>query len=193
MRMTPAQKTAARAAIVAAAGRRFREAGLSGIGIDALASASGQSSGAIYAHFASKTEVFEAVIAGGLERLIKAIRQIESAAAADPRGWAAVFAERYLSAAHRDAVADSCLLPSLGVDVARSSEATRVMYAKALDEIAVLLSGGCVGPEQGRLGTARALLALVVGAIVLSRAALGGARDDMLADARLAASRLLEP
>ncbi len=191
MRMTPAQKAAARAAIVAAAGRRFREAGLAGIGIDALAAASGQSSGAIYAHFASKTEVFEAVVSEGLERLIKGICQIEDAAGEDPRGWAAVFAERYLSAAHRDAVADGCLLPSLSVDVARSSEATRAMYAKALDEAAVLLAGGCIGPEPARLGTARALLALVVGAIVLSRAALGSASDDVLADARRAATRLL--
>lgn len=189
MRMTTEQKSAARAAIIVAAGRRFREAGFAGIGIDALAAASGQTSGAIYAHFQSKTDVFDAVVREGMGRLIAGIRRVE--AAAGPQPWAGLFAERYLSVEHRDAVADGCILPSLSADIARAPAELKMFYEHRLNEAATVLAEGFPGSNKSNKAKALALLSLVAGSLLLSRAASGVLADDILHHAREAASDLI--
>lgn len=191
MRMTDEQKAAARAVIVTAAGRRFRVDGMAGVGIDALAREAGQTSGAIYAHFASKAAVFAAVVDAGLVRLRAGMDRCR---AAGP-GWARVFARQYLSALHRDQIADGCLLPSLSADVARGGAELRADYAAALDAAIATLAEGCAGatPEERR---AQAIQVLVLGAggLLLSRAVPPGAlADEILAASDKAAGTLLGP
>lgn len=191
MRMTPDQKNAARAAIVARAGERFREAGLSGIGIDALAAACGQTSGAIYAHFKSKTNVFEAVVTDGLNRLVAGVERVRAGAEAKGvKPWVLVFVDTYLSAEHRTAIARGCLLPSLSADIARAPAPIRALYTAKVEEAAQALAEGVTSND--RLATAHALLALCAGALTLSRAAEDGAvAEKLLADARANARRLM--
>jgi AcrR family transcriptional regulator len=191
MRMTDEQKAAARAVIVTAAGRRFRVDGMAGVGIDALAREAGQTSGAIYAHFASKAAVFAAVVDAGLIRLRAGMDRCRAAGT----GWARVFAQQYLSAPHRDQIAEGCLLPSLSADVARGGAELRADYAAALDAAIATLAEGCPGatPEERR---AQAIQVLVLGAggLLLSRAVPPGAlADEILAAADQAAGTLLGP
>lgn len=189
MRMTDDQKAAARAVIVNAAGRRFRVDGLAGVGIDALARESGQTSGAIYAHFSSKAAVFAAVVGAGLGRLKAGIARFRSTGP----GWARVFALQYLSAQHRDQIADGCLLPSLSADVARSNEELRSAYAAEFEMAILALSEGCPGPTaEERRQQAITLLVLGTGGILLSRAVPAGSlSDDILEAASRAASALV--
>ncbi|MCZ8261086.1 MAG: TetR/AcrR family transcriptional regulator [Beijerinckiaceae bacterium] len=188
MRMTDDQKAAARAVIVNAAGRRFRVDGLAGVGIDALARESGQTSGAIYAHFSSKAAVFAAVVGAGLGRLKAGIERCRSTGP----GWARVFARQYLSKQHRDQVADGCLLPSLSADVARSNEELRSAYAVEVETAIMALSEGCSGPTaEERRQQAITLLVLGTGGILLSRAVPAGSlSDDILEAASRAVSKL---
>ena len=188
MRMTDDQKAAARAVIVNAAGRRFRVDGLAGVGIDALARESGQTSGAIYAHFSSKAEVFAAVVSAGLARLKAGIERCRSTGP----GWARIFALQYLSKQHRDQVADGCLLPSLSADVARSNEELRSTYATEVETAIMALSEGCPGPTaEERRQQAITLLVLGTGGILLSRAVPSGSlSDDILEAASRAVSKL---
>lgn len=175
MRMTDEQKAAARAVIVNAAGRRFRADGLAGVGIDALAREAGQTSGAIYAHFSSKAEVFAAVVSAGLARLKAGIERCRAAAP----GWARVFALQYLSTHHRDQVADGCLLPSLSADVARSNEELRSAYAAEFETAIQALAEGCTGPTaEERRQQAITLFVLGAGGILLSRAVPAGSLSD---------------
>ncbi len=186
MRMTDEQKAAARAVIVNAAGRRFRVDGLAGVGIDALAREAGQTSGAIYAHFSSKAEVFAAVVSAGLVRLKAGI---ERCRAAGP-SWARLFALQYLSKQHRDQVAEGCLLPSLSADVARSNEQLRSAYAAEFETAIQSLSEGCPGSTaEERRQQAITLFVLSAGGILLSRAVpTGSLSDEILEAASRAAS-----
>jgi AcrR family transcriptional regulator len=168
MRMTPERKEAARQAILNAAARQFRLAGQAGMGVDAIAREVGQTSGAFYAHFGSKAEVFLGVIAGGLRRLMAGVEQ---AGCSGRRGWAVEFAAHYLSRAHRDRVADGCLLPALSPDVARAGAAARALFANDLTAVAAALAPGCDAPDpEAALDRAYAVLALCAGGVMLSRA-----------------------
>src|SRR5438046_6885247 len=129
MRMTEDNKSRARAAIVAAAGILFRENGLAATGVDAIAGRVKQTSGAFYAHFASKAEVFSGAIAEGFVRLLAGIARTPRAG--DVR-WAARFAAGYLSRAHCDAVGTGCLLPTLTLDVARATKNERALFGTQL-------------------------------------------------------------
>ena len=61
-RRTQADRTAAtRAALVDAARRLFAEHGFAGVGTESIVAAAGVSRGALYHHFADKTELFAAV------------------------------------------------------------------------------------------------------------------------------------
>ncbi|MGL4241093.1 MAG: TetR/AcrR family transcriptional regulator [Beijerinckiaceae bacterium] len=171
MRMTAEQKARAKAALIDGAGRVFRENGAAGIGVDGLARASRQTSGALYAHFSSKEAVLEGVVAAGVQRLAAGAKALAEKRPADA---ASLFAERYLAPAHRDDVANGCLLPALTADVARSGPDTRRIFAGGLAETAAALDGA------GARGAALALLALVSGAIALARAVDDPAQSDAI-------------
>src|SRR5262245_57889867 len=132
MRMTPENKDKARAALVDAAGRLFREQGVAATGIDAIARETGQTSGAFYAHFPSKADVFRDAVEAGFARLIGGIKR--SGEVGRGTRWASLFARAYLSPARRDAVGQGCLLPTLANDAARSSKTTHRLFGDLLNE-----------------------------------------------------------
>ena len=134
MRMTPENKHKARAALVDAAGKLFREQGVAATGIDAIARETGQTSGAFYAHFPSKADVFRDAVEAGFARLIGGIKRTGEGG----RGarWAGQFAQAYLSPARRDAVGQGCLLPTLANDAARSTRETHRLFGEMLSEAA---------------------------------------------------------
>ena len=68
----------ARARLVEAAGRGFRESGFGGAGVDALAKGAGLTSGAFYAHFDSKAEAFRLAVADGLAMLRNGVVAFQS-------------------------------------------------------------------------------------------------------------------
>src|SRR5438046_10447265 len=129
MRMTEDNKSRARAAIVAAAGILFRENGLAATGVDAIAGRVKQTSGAFYAHFASKAEVFSGAIAEGFVRLLAGIARTPRAG--DVR-WAARFAAGYLSRALRCAVRRRRLVPAVALRRARNAKRARSLLAAQL-------------------------------------------------------------
>jgi TetR/AcrR family transcriptional repressor of nem operon len=190
MRMTPENKDKARTAIVDAAGRLFREQGVAGTGIDAIARETGQTSGAFYAHFASKADVFRDAIETGFARLIGGIRR--SGAVGGAR-WAGLFAQHYLSAARRDAVGQGCLLPTLANDAARADTQTHRLFGDMLATAARELANGCGENSNARNeDRAFAILALCAGGLMLARTVPDKAISDrMLKACREAAEELV--
>lgn len=190
MRMTPENKDKARAALIDAAGKLFREQGVAATGIDAIARATGQTSGAFYAHFPSKAEVFRGAVEAGFARLIGGIKRTGNAG----RGshWAGLFAQAYLSPARREAVGQGCLLPTLTNDAARATGETHRLFGKMLSEAAAELAKGC-GEARTERGEDRAfaILALCAGGLMLARAVPDEATSDrMLRACREAAAKL---
>ena len=189
MRMTAENKDKARAAIVDAAGRLFREQGVAATGIDGIARETGQTSGAFYAHFPSKADVFrDAVEAGFRAAAGRASRRSRETG----RGrWANVFARAYLSPARRDAVGQGCLLPTLANDAARANGETHRLFGRQLTEAANELAKGCGDGDRAE-DRALAILALCAGGIMLARAIPDQATSDrMLKACREAAAELI--
>ena len=172
MRMTKAQKEEARGAIVESAGRLFREQGLTGIGVDAIAKDTGQTSGAIYAHFASKADMFRSAVEAGFVRLRQGINRVRDA---KKNRWVGSFASQYLSPDHRAAIGNGCLLPTLTLDVGRAGGPLREIFGEQFLETAKALAEGFESTRK-REAEERAfvILALCAGGLMLSRAAPDG-------------------
>ena len=188
MRMTPENKDKARAALVDAAGKLFREQGVAATGIDAIARSIGQTSGAFYAHFPSKADVFRGAVEAGFARLTFGIKRSSDAGGSR---WATLFAKRYLSRSRRDSVGEGCLMPTLANEATRAGGEAHRLFGRMLTEAASELASGC-GEDDRRLDRAFAILALCAGGLMLARAVPDEATSDtMLKACRDAAEALI--
>lgn len=167
MRYPPDQKTKAREAILQAGARALRTNGFNGIGIDGLAGAAGVTSGAFYSNFSNKEELLESVIesclgepfinadAGNLAERQKLLRE-----------WLAM----YISAEHRKNPESGCVMPALSADVARASLKVRRTYQRKMLELVQKMTSVVGGPAADRERRAWSIIAIMVGAIGISRA-----------------------
>jgi AcrR family transcriptional regulator len=160
---------ATRAALLAAATRRFAEHGFAGAALEDIAGDIQATRGAIYHHFANKTALFEAVFAQ-LETEAMELSAAAAARAADP--WSAAFAAL-------DVFLDRCCDPVYGKLVWQEAplalgwlrwQAAEEQYAYGLVEqlIKALVEGGDIDDQPletttrlvfGMLGTAGMALA----------------------------------
>ncbi|WP_134767905.1 TetR/AcrR family transcriptional regulator [Nocardioides sp. 1609] len=168
-------KQATRARILETAGRRLKDDGIDGSGVAVLMRDAGLTNGAFYAHFDSKDDLVEAVVASEL-----AAQRDRLALLAPGREGVEQLVRRYLSAEHRDAPADGCPSAALLDEIARSPEPTRRTYTEGLlaivdDMEARLAEDGTSSPSRARsLG----VYALMIGTLQLARAV----TDPTLAD-----------
>src|ERR1043165_7905348 len=96
-------KEATRQRIIEVAGRRFKQDGIDGSGVATFMADAGLTSGAFYAHFASKDDLVASAVADQLRE------QRESLSTVAPgRAGVEQFVRAYLSAGQRDNPADSC-------------------------------------------------------------------------------------
>jgi TetR/AcrR family transcriptional repressor of nem operon len=165
-----ADKAQSHERIVQLAAARFREDGLDGIGVADLMKAAGLTHGGFYRHFASREEL----VAEAVERALQDGSRAALALRESPQPPAAVFGQlvdAYLSAAHRDNLANSCAVSALAGDVARSNERARTAYTEQVGrylELLIRLIGS--EPQTLRRAAAISALATLVGAVSLSRA-----------------------
>jgi len=162
----PARDTAAKhERIVKEASRLFSERGFENVTVSEVMKAAGLTHGAFYAHFDSKQELQEAAIAYGQALSAGRVRSY----GATKKGRRA-YADRYLSARHRDNAADGCTMAALAQDVARSTPELKAAFEQGLEEI---LSARGGDRKQGIFQTAA-----LIGAVVLARAV----QDPRLSD-----------
>src|SRR3954466_10350039 len=103
MRYTKDHKQATRQRILEAAGRRFKRDGIDGAGLATVMADAGLTNGAFYAHFSSK----EDLVANVLAKQLRAQRRSLDAEPSDRAGLEP-FVRSYLSAEHRDQLAEGC-------------------------------------------------------------------------------------
>src|SRR5215470_8584798 len=162
----PAKETAAKhERIVKEAARLFRERGFENVTVGEVMKAAGLTHGAFYAHFGSKQELQEAAIVCGQEVAAGRVRSH----GATKKGRRA-YADRYLSARHRDNPGDGCTMAALGQEVARSAPELKAAFERGLNEI--LAAKG--GDRKEAIFQSAAML----GGLVLARAVL----DPKLSD-----------
>lgn len=186
------QKQKSREAIAASATALLRERGIKASSVMEVMKGAGLTVGGFYNHFDSKEELF-------LETLRKAASTnwdllLKSANGDSPRSRTLSVIKRYLSRKHRDNKETGCLLPSAAHEVAREGEPYRSALEKELsgfaNSLADMLDDGVESREK-----ALGLIALMYGALSLSRAVAGTRLSDQFLHAgkRLAEQVLLEP
>ena len=151
--------------ILDAAARRLREEGLDGAAIVPVMRDAGLTHGAFYSHFSNKDDLasaaFGRAITTGRPHWIKPMRG---------ESWSARLtglAKRYLTAAHRDDLSNSCGFAALISDAAHASAQFRASYEY---ELRTSLAAICGDETDDRLDDAIALMAICVGGMSLSRA-----------------------
>ena len=160
-----ADKAQSRERIVAAAAKQIREGGIDSLSIGELMRSVNLTHGGFYGHFPSRS----ALVAAALERALRDGEAASQAAttAKGPRTLKAV-ANSYLSAFHRDHVADGCAVSALANDVARSDDEVRAIMQARLERF-FDQTGALLGGDEAARGDAIKAWCLMVGAIALAR------------------------
>jgi TetR/AcrR family transcriptional regulator, transcriptional repressor for nem operon len=182
MRYPSDQKAKAREAILHAGARALRTNGFNGIGVDGLAASAGVTSGAFYSNFSNKEALLEQVIETCLgEPFIDS----ESGSLAERQHRLKEWLAMYISADHRADPASGCVMPTLSADVARSNPQIRAVYKRRMLALVRKMSNvlDVAGPDRKK--RAWSIVAMMVGAITISRAMPDGDKADQVLESAL--------
>jgi TetR/AcrR family transcriptional regulator, transcriptional repressor for nem operon len=169
------QKEKSREAITTSAAALLRERGIKASSVMDVMKGAGLTVGGFYNHFDSKEELFVEALRSAASATWDPL--LKSAKGDSPRARALGVIRQYLSRKHRDNKEAGCLLPSAAPEVAREGEPYRSALEKELSgfagSLADMLDAG-VNSREKALG----LLALMYGALSLSRAVAGTRLSD---------------
>ena len=177
-RPDPSRKEATHERIVAAAARAIRRSGYNGTGVADIMQEAGLTHGGFYAHFESR----EAMLAEAADRAgAESVATLEQvAAAAPPEKALQALMRAYLSKDHLEGVESGCPMAALGSEMPRQAPEVRRVATRRAKETIDLVARQL--PDWGKPGAheqALAILATMVGAMVLARAV----DDPKLSDA----------
>ncbi len=165
----PSRKEESHERIVRAAARAIRRDGYEGLGVAEVMKDAGLTHGGFYAHFDSRdallAEAADRAGAESIENLSKAIR------AAKRGEELAALVDAYLSDRHVEAPERGCAIAAAGSEVPRQPAEVRRATTHRIKELIGLVERQM--PGWGKAGThekAMAILACLVGALVLARA-----------------------
>ena len=182
MRYPPDQKARAKQAILQAGARALRTSGFKGIGVDGLAASAGVMSGAFDSNFSNKEALLEEVIETCLgEPFIDS----EGGSLAERQERLKEWLAMYISADHRADPASGCVMPTLSADVARSNPQIRAAYRRKMVALIHRMSNVLGVAGSGREERAWSIVAMMIGAIAISRAMPAGEEVDQVLDSAL--------
>lgn len=168
MRYPPDQKAKARAALIDAGARALKTAGFKGIGVDGLAAAAGMTSGAFYSNFANKEELLEAVVDAFVGEPF--LSDTATGAVAEKRARLLGFLDEYISTGHSAGPASVCVMPALSADVSRAQPPVKQAFERKIGMLTHRVAGLLEGKRSEREQRAWSIVALMVGAVTVSRA-----------------------
>ncbi|MBN9683521.1 MULTISPECIES: TetR/AcrR family transcriptional regulator [unclassified Corallococcus] len=174
------QKQKSHDAILASAATLLLERGIQASSIMDVMKGAGLTVGGFYGHFDSKEHLFTETLRATARTTWNAL--LRKAKEDAPDAPALKVLVRYLSRKHRDGVTPTCPLPSITSEVSRAGEPYRGALEAELQEFvqsyADLLPSGARRREK-----ALAAIALMFGALSLSRAVRGTKLGDEFLDA----------
>jgi len=181
MRYAPEHNETARARILDAASRQFREHGIDGVGLAKIMAEAGLTVGTFYTHFESKETLLREVLRRSLEARYEELAQggdLETAVRA------------YLSPEHRDRPETGCPVASLASEVARHPRTTRSTLTSSLEPSLDLLVELLSKPKGKKVTRAEAgaFLGLLAGTLQLARATPDRAESAAILDAGIRAA-----
>jgi TetR/AcrR family transcriptional repressor of nem operon len=183
-------KAASRVRIVEEAARLLRERGIGATGVADVMEAAGLTHGGFYRHFSSKDELASEAIDCAIQGFVSSLE--EDIGRRGPREAVARYISQYLSPAHVASPGKGCPLAALSEEAPRGAEPCRQALARGASRIASLLEQAMDGDANTAKHRATALLATLIGTVVLARAAVTqtAARDILAAGRRSAEEQL---
>lgn len=165
MRYSKEHKQKTHAQITGAASQRFREQGIDGIGVANLMQSLGLTHGGFYAHFESKDALVAEAVDAAFDQTLQSLR--DYAVGGEPGQRLARLLAAYTSDAHRDSPGQGCMAAALASELRRQTDAVRTTAARRLRDLLGLIDE--MARDDGVSVSAPAVLALMVGAVSLSR------------------------
>jgi TetR/AcrR family transcriptional repressor of nem operon len=150
-------------AVIEAAAISFREDGFDGVNVSDIMKKAGLTHGAFYGHFSSKSALAAAACRYAFDERLD--------------GWGddvslSDYLDRYISTFHRDRRGGGCPMAAFASDISRQDKAVQREYeagvSRYLERIASRLSK-TAAQQATRYPEANALLAAMIGSIVLAR------------------------
>ena len=167
--------------ILGEAARLFRERGLTGVGVDALTHAAGLTHGSLYSQFGSKDGLMAEALSHGHARNVTRAANIKSVADA---------VAMYLSAQHRDNPGTGCFMAALACEMPRQSQEVRRRFTQIVrNNVARFAAMLPARRKREREDDAMALIATMVGGLVLARAVDDPDFSDRILEAAQSACR----
>lgn len=183
MKVSKAQATENRAAILNAAAAQIRARGFDDVSVAEVGKAAGLTHGALYSHFKSKDALQAEATRCAFEQTLSAFAGMDFAE----------FLGRYLSREHRDNAAVGCPNAALVSEVWRQPESTQKAFRDGVQGFVKLVGDGLGGEETSEnADRAVALFAAMVGGLALSRAIAQVDEDDSLNILRAVSSQIAE-
>lgn len=179
MRYSTSHKGETRQQLLREAAREIRLKGPQGVAVAGIMARAGLTHGGFYAHFESK----DALIAEAIGTMFDDARARFDRSATDGNPVAALgdYVAFYLSPAHRDMRDRGCPLAALGSDLPRLPDSARARFSEGLASLTARLAAaidacGIDQPER----EAASLVAELVGALSMARAAEDPAQSDAI-------------
>jgi TetR/AcrR family transcriptional repressor of nem operon len=168
MKVSREQAAENRERVLAVAAQLFRERGFDGVGVADIMKTAGLTHGGFYGQFASKEDLMAQASARAFGQAGEHWQQLGAAADAQPLEN---IVRSYLTAAHRDAPGQGCMVAALGADAARQAAPVRRAVSAGITAAVGLLTRWMPGRSKAaQRDKALALYASMVGAMVLARA-----------------------
>jgi TetR/AcrR family transcriptional repressor of nem operon len=189
MRYTASHKNHTHQRIVNVASRLFKEQGIDATGLATVMTEANLTNGAFYAHFKSKEELVETVIADQLQLQLKRFQEVPK----DVSGLKLIV-QTYLTTEHRDHCGDGCPSAALLDEIGRRPQTTKQAYsAGVLNIIENLQEHLPSDGEKQAKSLVLALMSLLIGTMQLSRAVADHELSDtVLASGKAAALTLID-
>ena len=180
MKVSKAQVTENRQAILQAAARLYRERGFTGVGVADITREAGLTHGGLYRHFESKDALAAEAAAQAFEWKLSELQAPDADADTGAAASLRAGVENYLSPRHRDSVGEGCPVAALAADAARETGAIADAFAQGIGRyMALFAKRRPDGTEAAQIEPqdrvrAIAMLSTMVGGLILSRATARG-------------------
>ena len=174
MRYSSEHKALTREKLLHSSGAIAKQGGFSAAGVDGLMKAIGLTGGAFYSHFASKNELFAAIVERELQHSLQRLGDT----AAGGRDKLQRCLDIYLSMAHVTQAESGCAIPALGAEIARADLPVREQAEHWL----LCLQNAWAEVLQDE-DLAWAALAQCVGALLLARMLASPERQEQVLNA----------
>ena len=193
MKVSKAQVTENRQAILQAAARLYRERGFTGVGVADITREAGLTHGGLYRHFESKDALAAEAAAQAFEWKLSELAPPGTGGAANSGSSLLDGVANYLSPQHRDSAGGGCPVAALAAAAARETGAIADAFAQGIGRYMALFARRRPdGSEAAQVEAedrvrAIAMLSTMVGGLILARATARGLpalSDEILATLR---------